>query len=91
MAILGPNCLGVANSATGLIASFTTALEETPIRQGGFALVSQSGALGAYWMNICLRSGLGFSKWITTGNECDMDAAAAIAYLAGDADTRVAP
>ncbi|AZW33061.1 acetate--CoA ligase family protein [Bordetella bronchiseptica] len=87
--ILGPNCLGVANSATGLIASFTTALEETPIRQGGFALVSQSGALGAYWMDICLRSGLGFSKWITTGNECDMDAAAAIAYLAGDADTRV--
>ncbi|MBO9354637.1 CoA-binding protein [Bordetella petrii] len=87
--ILGPNCLGVANSATGLIASFTTALEATPIRQGGFALVSQSGALGAYWMDICLRSGLGFSKWITTGNECDMDAAAAIAYLAGDPDTRV--
>lgn len=87
--ILGPNCLGVANSATGLIASFTTALEETPIKQGGFALVSQSGALGAYWMDICLRSGLGFSKWITTGNECDMDAAAAIAYLADDPDTRV--
>lgn len=87
--ILGPNCLGVANSATGLIASFTTALEATPIRQGGFALVSQSGALGAYWMDICLRSGLGFSKWITTGNECDMDAAAAVAYLADDAATRV--
>lgn len=87
--ILGPNCLGVANSATGLIASFTTALEETPIERGGFAFVSQSGALGAYWMDICLRSGLGFSKWITTGNECDMDAAAAIAYLADDADTRV--
>ena len=40
-------------------------------------------------MDICLRSGLGFSKWITTGNECDMDAAAAISYLADDADTRV--
>ncbi len=87
--ILGPNCLGVANSATGLIASFTTALEETPLRQGGFSLVSQSGALGAYWMDICLRSGLGFSKWITTGNECDLDAADAIDYLAQDADTRV--
>ena len=87
--VLGPNCLGVANSATGLIASFTTALEETPIKQGGFAFVSQSGALGAYWMDICLRSGLGFSKWITTGNECDMDAAAAVAYLADDPLTRV--
>ncbi|MCD0502290.1 acetate--CoA ligase family protein [Bordetella petrii] len=87
--ILGPNCLGVANSTTGLIASFTTALEETPIVRGGFSLVSQSGALGAYWMDICLRSGLGFSKWITTGNECDLDAAAAIGYLAEDAATRV--
>ncbi|NYT22032.1 acetate--CoA ligase family protein [Alcaligenaceae bacterium] len=87
--ILGPNCLGVANSSTGLIASFTTALEETPMRSGNFAFVSQSGALGAYWMDICLRAGLGFSKWITTGNECDLDAAAAIAYLADDPETRV--
>ncbi len=89
VAILGPNCLGLANSATGLIASFTTALEETPLRRGGFALVSQSGALGAYWLDIVLRSGLGFSQWITTGNECDVDAAQAIDFLAGDPDTRV--
>jgi acyl-CoA synthetase (NDP forming) len=87
--ILGPNCLGVANSATGLIASFTTALESTPLQQGGFALVSQSGALGAYWLDIVLRSGLGFSHWITTGNECDADAAEAIDFLVDDPDTKV--
>lgn len=89
VAIVGPNCLGLANSATGLIASFTTALEATPLRRGGFGLVSQSGALGAYWMDIVLRSGLGFSQWVTTGNECDIDAAEAIACLADDDDTRV--
>lgn len=89
VAIVGPNCLGLANSATGLIASFTTALESTPLRRGGFGLVSQSGALGAYWMDIVLRSGLGFSQWVTTGNECDVDAAEAIACLADDDDTRV--
>ncbi|WP_353146160.1 acetate--CoA ligase family protein [Pollutimonas bauzanensis] len=87
--IMGPNCLGVANSSTGLIASFTTALEETPLKKGGFSLVSQSGALGAYWLDICLRSDLGFSKWITTGNECDLDAASAIEYLIDDAETKV--
>jgi acyl-CoA synthetase (NDP forming) len=89
VAIVGPNCLGLANSATGLIASFTTALEETPLRRGGFALASQSGALGAYWLDIVLRSGLGFSQWITTGNECDVDAAEAIDCLVDDPATRV--
>lgn len=87
--ILGPNCLGIVNSSSGLIASFTTALEETLLRQGGFSLVSQSGALGAYWLDIVLRSGLGFSHWITTGNECDIDAAQAIDSLVDEPGTRV--
>lgn len=89
VAIVGPNCLGVANSATGLIASFTTALEQNALARGSFAFVSQSGALGAYWLDIVLRSGLGFSQWITTGNECDVGAAEAIDYLVDDPQTQV--
>ena len=89
VAILGPNCLGLANSATGLIASFTTALESSPIKRGRFAFVSQSGALGAYWLDIVLRSGLGFSQWISTGNECDVDAGEAIDFLVDDPGTDV--
>lgn len=89
VAIVGPNCLGIANSRSGLIATFTTALESHAVQQGGFSFVSQSGALGAYWMDIVLRSGIGFSQWITTGNECDVDAAEAIDYLVEDPGTRV--
>jgi len=89
VAIVGPNCLGVANSQTGLIASFTTALESTGLRSGRFSFVSQSGALGAYWLDIVLRSGTGFSQWITTGNECDVDAAEAIDFLVDDPSTEV--
>lgn len=89
VAIVGPNCLGVANSRTGLIATFTTALESHAVKQGGFSFVSQSGALGAYWMDIVLCSGIGFSQWITSGNECDVDAAEAIDFLVTDPDTRV--
>lgn len=87
--ILGPNCLGVANSATGLLATFTTAMESTELKQGHFAFVSQSGALGAYWLDIVLRSNIGFSHWITTGNECDIDAAEAIDFLVDDPETKV--
>lgn len=89
VAIVGPNCLGIANSQSGLIATFTTALESHTLRQGRFSFVSQSGALGAYWMDIVLRSGLGFSQWITTGNECDVDAAEAIDFLVDDPNTEV--
>ena len=89
VAIVGPNCLGVANSHSGLIATFTTALESHVLRRGSFSFVSQSGALGAYWMDIVLRSGMGFSQWITTGNECDVDAAQAVDYLVSDPDTEV--
>ncbi|HRP20724.1 MAG TPA: acetate--CoA ligase family protein [Alicycliphilus sp.] len=89
VAIVGPNCLGIANSRSGLLATFTTALESHALQQGGFSFVSQSGALGAYWMDIVLRNGIGFSQWVTTGNECDVDAADAIEFLVADPDTKV--
>lgn len=89
VAIVGPNCLGIANSRTGLLATFTTALESHKLQPGGFSFVSQSGALGAYWMDIVLRSGVGFGQWVTTGNECDVDAAEAIDFLVADPDTQV--
>lgn len=89
VAIVGPNCLGVANSRSGLLATFTTALENHVLQPGGFSFVSQSGALGAYWMDIALRSCIGFSHWITTGNECDVDAAEAIDFLVTDPHTKV--
>ncbi len=89
VAIVGPNCLGIANSHSGLLATFTTALESHALQSGGFSFVSQSGALGAYWLDIVLRSGMGFSHWITTGNECDVDAAEAIDFLVQDPHTQV--
>ena len=87
--ILGPNCLGVVNSRTGLVASFNTAMENNPLLAGNFGFVSQSGALGSYWLDAAVRSGIGFSHWITTGNECDIDAGEALEFLAGDADTLI--
>ncbi len=89
VAVVGPNCLGIINAETGLIASFTTAMEDSPLVSGGFGFVSQSGALGAYWLDMVLQAGLGVSQWITTGNECDVDIAAALSMLAADPKTKV--
>lgn len=89
IAIVGPNCLGVINAETGLIASFTTAMEENALTPGGFGFASQSGALGAYWLDLVLQARLGVSRWITTGNECDIDIAASLGMLVEDPLTKV--
>lgn len=92
--ILGPNCLGAINLQTGLIASFATALEsidpDAPTGVGpGLGIVSQSGAMAAWWLAQSENSGIGVTSWITTGNECDVDVADGIAYLATDPATKV--
>jgi acyl-CoA synthetase (NDP forming) len=87
--VVGPNCLGVINAQTGLIASFTTAMEENALTPGGFGFVSQSGALAAYWLDLVLQAGLGVSRWVTTGSECDIDIAASLGMLVEDPQTKV--
>ena len=87
--LLGPNCIGCADSHSRLIASFSTAMETSTLEQGRFGLVTQSGALGSYWMAMLDRQGLGFSKFIATGNEAGVDLAQGIAFMADDDATDV--
>jgi len=88
-ALLGPNCLGALNVPARLPATFATTLEVLDPKPGWFSYVGQSGALGAYWLEMADAAGLGIAKWITTGNEAQVTGADAIAYLAADAHTRI--
>jgi acyl-CoA synthetase (NDP forming) len=87
--LIGPNCLGVINSENSLCATFTTAIDENPVRAGSFSFVSQSGALAAYWLDLILQSGGGFSKWVSTGNEACVNLAEVLDYLVDDPATEV--
>lgn len=89
MRILGPNCLGIYNSAIGFFATFTSTLENGMPKPAGVGLVSQSGAYGSHVSLLAIRRGIGVRYWITTGNECDVEIGECIAYLADDADIRV--
>ncbi len=89
LAILGPNCLGMINASTGLVASFTTAMESLQLIKGGFGFVSQSGALAAYFLDLIQKSGVGLSKWVSTGNEVTLDTSHFIDYFVDDPDTKV--
>lgn len=83
--VLGPNCLGLINTANGLNASFAHA---SPAG-GGIAFFSQSGALCTAILDWSLTSGVGFSKFISLGNKSDVSELDMLRYLAGDPATKV--
>ncbi|MEZ5657803.1 MAG: acetate--CoA ligase family protein [Burkholderiaceae bacterium] len=87
--LLGPNCLGFMSIRRNLYATFTPAMQRAAVPAGRIAIVSQSGAFGAYALQLARRRGLGLSYWVTTGNEGDIQLADCIDWLADDPDTDV--
>lgn len=82
--VLGPNCMGVYDSSTGL--SFRPDL---PRDRGDVAFISQSGNNSVELMLHGAARGLRFSKVVSYGNALDLDEADFFDFLAGDAGTRV--
>ena len=82
MRILGPNCLGVYNAAIGYFATFSATLEIYRPRPGPVAIVSQSGAYGAYLALLARRRRIDVGLWVTTGNECDVTLPECVAWIA---------
>ncbi|MGC1439673.1 MAG: acetate--CoA ligase family protein [Burkholderiaceae bacterium] len=83
MRILGPNCLGAMDFNSSVYATFSKTTEDryTPGKKG-LAVVSQSGALGNYMLTQAMDLGLPIVKWITTGNESDLEFAEVLQYMA---------
>ena len=89
MRVVGPNCLGAIGVPDKSIATFSVALESSFPVAGSVGIVSQSGNLGSFTLRLASERGLGVSRMLTTGNECDVDIADAIASLAADPGTSV--
>ncbi len=89
MRLLGPNCLGTVAVAERAIGSFSVALEDHFPQAGAVGIVSQSGNIGSYTLQLLVQRGVGISRMVTTGNEAEVDLADGIAALARDPATRV--
>jgi len=85
MRMIGPNCVGTFNLVTGMNTTFIKGL---PAR-GGIGFVSQSGAVCGGIVDHVLGKGVGFSHFLSLGNEADVTETDMMEYLAEDADTSV--
>lgn len=87
--VLGPNCLGLFNVQLGFYGTFSTIIEDEQPLDSKIGFVSQSGAFGSHVFTLARQQNIGFSYFIATGNEADVDVADCIEYLATDPNTSV--
>ncbi|MBI4581079.1 MAG: acetate--CoA ligase family protein [Planctomycetes bacterium] len=85
LSIIGPNCLGVINTAPDvrMNASFGRDMPQ----EGRIGLISQSGALCTALLDYAKGHALGFSRFISFGNKCDVTEVDLLRCLAGDRNT----
>ena len=81
--IIGPNCLGIMNTASGLNATFAAGMA----RAGSVGFISQSGALCTAVLDWSLKELVGFSVFGSIGSMLDVDWGDLIYYLGDDPRT----
>ena len=85
--ILGPNCLGVWDPQTGIDTLFLPDFKLGRPPEGSIALISQSGAVGSSMIDMAADRDIGFSKFVSYGNQADVTETELISYLADDPET----
>lgn len=86
MRCVGPNCLGVVNTAPDI--RMDGCFAESLPERGNIGFVSQSGALGGGILNILKDLNLGFAQFISIGNQADVNAETALEYWENEDDVK---
>jgi acetyl coenzyme A synthetase (ADP forming)-like protein len=87
MRLIGPNCMGIANTNPAVLLDATFAPGVPPRGRVGFS--SQSGALGLAIMEFANSLGLGISTFVSVGNKADISGNDLLRYWESDDDTDV--
>ncbi len=81
--LVGPNCLGIFDAGSAL------RLVSNELPGGSIGLVSQSGNLALELGRLAADSGLGFSRFVSLGNQADVEVAELVGTLAAHRPTRL--
>ncbi len=88
MRLIGPNCLGILNTAPG--PGFNASFAPIAPPAGNVGFVSQSGALGLALIDFAATRSLGVSSFASVGNRADVTATDLLEYWEDDERTRLA-
>jgi acetyltransferase len=83
--ILGPNCLGLIATRSGVNASFAPLMPE----HGSISFLSQSGALGTAILDWAAGERIGLAHFVSLGNKSDVSEVDLIREWTSDPDTGV--
>lgn len=86
--IVGPNTDGIANLATGAIASIQPVLDAR-VPDGPVAVVAQSGATAGSLVMRLQREGIGCRYYAAAGNEVDLGLADYVSYVIQDPEVKI--
>jgi acyl-CoA synthetase (NDP forming) len=87
--LVGPNTAGFVDFHHRFAATISMVGDMQPFVAGGVAFITQSGALGGSMLGRGMEQGVGFSHWVTTGNQADLTAADVLDHLVDDPQARV--
>ncbi|HEY0016696.1 MAG TPA: acetate--CoA ligase family protein [Longimicrobium sp.] len=87
MRLVGPNCMGVLNTAPDRSMNATFAPTMPP--SGPVSFMSQSGAMGVTILDYAKEYGIGISQFVSVGNKPDVSGNDLIQYWAEDERTGV--
>jgi acetyltransferase len=87
MRLVGPNCMGVLNTAPDRSMNATFAPTMPPA--GPVSFMSQSGAMGVTILDYAKEYGIGISQFVSVGNKPDVSGNDLIQYWAEDERTGV--
>jgi acetyl coenzyme A synthetase (ADP forming)-like protein len=85
--MIGPNCMGVINTAAEV--SLNATFAPTPARAGRVGFVSQSGALGVAILNTMADLDIGLTQFVSMGNKADVSGNDLLEHWEDDPETRV--
>ena len=87
MRMVGPNCMGVANTHSSVRMNAIFAPAEP--KPGNVAFMTQSGALGISLIDESARRGIGISSFVSVGNKADISGNDLLRYWGSDDSTSV--
>ena len=85
--LIGPNCMGLINVPGHTPLTVNAVLDQETPRAGPLSVISQSGSMLGTLITRGQARGLGFSKLVSVGNECDLGVGEIADLLVDDPET----